>query len=160
MLAAHQNLPSVFTIDCAINTGVSQPVDYKVSSHPMLVTEEMPGRVVLTGDRTKPWANTDFVVSYNVWSEAIVASVNVQQPGKTPSQDPRGTFVLSISPPGPKVAASFQRSIVYVVDRSGSMTGDPIEYARRALGTALSMLEPDDQFTIIAYVYTILCNGE
>jgi len=82
--------------------------------------------------------------------DAIVASLNVQPAGKTGSSDPRGTFALSISPPGPKVAPSFQRSIVYIVDRSGSMTGEPIEYARRALTTAVESLEYDDQFTIIA----------
>lgn len=151
MLSPNQNLKDMIAIECAINTGVTKPVDFKVSSHPMLVTEEIPGRVVMVGDVSHPWANTDFVVSYQVWGDAIVASLNVQPAKKSQSQDPRGTFALSISPPGPNVAASFQRSIVYVVDRSGSMTGEPIEYARRALATALESLEFDDQFTIIAY---------
>lgn len=151
MLNNETRLNNLISIDCAVNTGVNKPVDFKINSHPMLITEEKAGRVVLQGDRTKPWANSDFHLSYKVWGEAIVASLNVQPASKTGNADPRGTFALSISPPGPEVASSFQRSIVYVVDRSGSMTGEPIEYARSALATALESLEVDDQFTIIAY---------
>ena len=152
MLSANVDVGSVVNIDCAINTGASSPVDFKVTSHSMLITEQLPGRVTLKSDKSKHWPNSDFNVAYQVWGDAIVASLNVQpaKSAKANASDSRGTFALSISPPGPDVAASFQRSIVYVVDRSGSMRGEPIEYARRALQTALGMLEFDDQFSIIA----------
>eukprot|EP00210_Caulerpa_lentillifera_P006474 g6186.t1 len=151
MMNTNQPIQNVISIECAINTGNEKPVEYKVSSHPMSVLEDKPGRVVLAGNTEKPWSNVDFVVSYKVWGEDIVASMNIQPAGKTGGQDPGGTFALAISPPAPSATTAFQRSIVYVVDRSGSMTGDPIEFARNALLTGLDNLDPSDQFTIIAY---------
>ena len=48
-------------------------------------------------------------------------------------------------------AQSFSRSIVFLLDRSGSMTGKPLQYARQALDRALAELGPSDQVNIIAY---------
>jgi hypothetical protein len=48
-------------------------------------------------------------------------------------------------------AQSFSRSIVFLLDRSGSMTGKPLQYARQALDRALTDLGPSDQLNIIAY---------
>ena len=48
-------------------------------------------------------------------------------------------------------AQSFSRSIVFLLDRSGSMTGKPLQYARQALDRALTGLGPSDQLNIIAY---------
>jgi hypothetical protein len=36
-------------------------------------------------------------------------------------------------------------------DRSGSMTGDPIRYAKVALLNGLHMLGPEDKFTVVAF---------
>jgi hypothetical protein len=36
-------------------------------------------------------------------------------------------------------------------DRSGSMTGDPINYAKAALLSGLNMLGPQDSFTVVAF---------
>lgn len=44
--------------------------------------------------------------------------------------------------------------MVFVVDISGSMSGSPIENVKNALCTALSELNPEDSFNIIAF------NGE
>ncbi len=46
---------------------------------------------------------------------------------------------------------AFSRSIVFLLDRSGSMTGKPLQYARQALDRALTDLGPGDQLNIIAY---------
>ena len=51
----------------------------------------------------------------------------------------------------PCSAQSFSRSIVFLLDRSGSMTGKPLQYARQALDRALTDLGPNDQLNIIAY---------
>lgn len=45
---------------------------------------------------------------------------------------------------------SFQKTVIYLVDRSGSMAGEPIKYARNALTTGLDVLVPEDEFAIIA----------
>lgn len=83
-----------------------------------------PGHVSLASDRGpgSRWNNIDVTVSYCVWGEGIVASMNVQTAAKNPA-DPRSTFCLAVSPPAPGKLPNWPRSVVFLVDRSGSMTG-------------------------------------
>eukprot|EP00210_Caulerpa_lentillifera_P007645 g7299.t1 len=145
MLDPQIQLNDVLSLNCSITTGNEKDVEFKISSHPTKTTTSELGKVALIGDIEQSWNNEDFVVSYKVWSESIVASMNIQPTGQN------GTFALSISPPSPSIATVFCRSVVYVIDRSRSMTGHPIEYARNALLTGLDSLRPNDQFNIIAY---------
>lgn len=43
------------------------------------------------------------------------------------------------------------RRVVFVVDRSGSMQGRPIEQARLAIEAGIAALRPQDQFSIVAF---------
>lgn len=45
----------------------------------------------------------------------------------------------------------FRKDIVFVVDISGSMRGMPIDDTKDALFAALSKLDPEDSFSIIAF---------
>lgn len=47
--------------------------------------------------------------------------------------------------------AGLPRETVFIIDRSGSMGGEPIRQARAALELALARLGPDDRFNIIAF---------
>ena len=51
--------------------------------------------------------------------------------------------------------ATGARRIVFLLDRSGSMQGPPIEQARRALAACLSVIEPTDEFAIVAFDDTV-----
>ncbi len=46
---------------------------------------------------------------------------------------------------------------MFLLDRSGSMTGKPLQYARQALDRALTDLGPGDQLNIIAYDHEQVC---
>lgn len=48
----------------------------------------------------------------------------------------------------------FRKDIVIIVDISGSMRGKPLDDTKNALSAALSKLDPEDSFSIIAF------NGE
>jgi Ca-activated chloride channel family protein len=61
-----------------------------------------------------------------------------------------GYVALTISPP-PDRAPRRARDIVFVVDTSGSMKGEKIEQAKRALTQALTSLEPGDRFDLIHF---------
>ncbi|KAK9807041.1 hypothetical protein WJX72_011563 [[Myrmecia] bisecta] len=143
-------LSSILDIQCTVNSGTADEVRFSCPSHPVDVLSQEPGRVQFAGAKGKPWNNADFEVGYKVWQNAIMASCNVQPPDKT-LPDPRGTFAVSVAPPAPDATAAFVRSVVFVVDRSGSMHGEPIEYARDAISTGLEMLAPEDEVGIIAY---------
>jgi hypothetical protein len=70
----------------------------------------------------QPWPNNDLLVQYNVWRDSITAVVQVEPPAPE-SFDTQGTFVLSVMPPGPERSVCFRRDVIFVFDRSGSMTG-------------------------------------
>lgn len=42
-------------------------------------------------------------------------------------------------------------SVAFVLDRSGSMSGEKITLAKRAIDAALNMLRPDDRFSVVSY---------
>lgn len=66
-------------------------------------------------------------MQYGVWRDAITAVVRVEAPE---SGDGWGTFALSVMPPGPEKSVCFPRDVVFVFDRSGSMTGGCFVCAR------------------------------
>ena len=42
-------------------------------------------------------------------------------------------------------------TVAFVLDRSGSMTGDKIRIARQAIDTAIRLLKPEDRFSLVVY---------
>ena len=63
-----------------------------------------------------------------------------------------GYFVLLVSPGiEPSDAQPVPRSLVFILDRSGSMTGEKIQQAREALKFLVRQLRPRDTFNIVAY---------
>jgi Ca-activated chloride channel family protein len=103
-------------------------------------------RVSLSRYDTTP--STDFRLVYTLADGALGASVLSTRP--TSSED--GYFLLLASPqvraadvkPAPK-------TVVFVLDRSGSMAGKKIEQARNALKFVLANLRDDDTFNIVVY---------
>lgn len=66
--------------------------------------------------------------------------------------DDEGTFLLLASPTqGAVPEAPVARTLLFVVDKSGSMTGKKMEQAREGLRFLVRQLRPIDTFNIIAY---------
>ncbi|PDT09476.1 marine proteobacterial sortase target protein [Rhizobium sp. M1] len=80
-------------------------------------------------------------------------------PGKTPSaglfrevKDGKTYLLAFVTPPtAPDAAAPAKREVVFVIDNSGSMSGQSIEQARQSLALAISKLNPDDRFNVIRF---------
>lgn len=90
----------------------------------------------------------DFRLIYTLAEGAVGASVLSYRP--TSSDD--GYFMLLASPEIKRADAKPQpKTVVFVLDRSGSMAGKKIEQARKALQFVLSNLREDDLFNIVAY---------
>lgn len=68
------------------------------------------------------WPQCDLLVQYGVWRDSITAVVQIEPPAPE-AGDALGTFALSVMPPGPEQSVCFPRDIIFVFDRSGSMTG-------------------------------------
>lgn len=141
-----QPLESVITFRSTINTGTIAPAWY--SSHMLIPLFESQNRYELKNDNTKPWANVDIEVGYSIQNNQINCTVLNQEPSKT---DPKGHFCIFSTPPTISNASLFGRRVVFILDKSGSMAGSPMQHALNAISQGIGSLTPRDFFTIIAF---------
>ncbi len=66
-----------------------------------------------------------------------------------------GSFALMLNPEARQVNAPVTpRELVFVIDTSCSMSGEPLDAARRAMGQAMDALQPTDTFMLIDFAST------
>ncbi|XP_066051631.1 inter-alpha-trypsin inhibitor heavy chain H4 [Chamaea fasciata] len=82
--------------------------------------------------------NGDFVVRYDVKREATAGDIQIVN----------GYFVHYFAPQEMPV---LPKNVIFVIDRSGSMTGRKIEQTRDALLKILQDLRPEDHFSFITF---------
>jgi Ca-activated chloride channel homolog len=103
---------------------------------------------VVTYTKKNEVPGSDFRLFYDVGKGKVSARVLSYRPDK---QDD-GFFLLLASP---KIEATDaerpKKTVIFVVDRSGSMSGKKIEQARGALKHVLNNLRKGDLFNIVAY---------
>jgi Ca-activated chloride channel family protein len=100
-------------------------------------------RRVVAGD----YADRDFVLAWKAEPGAEPRAVLL-----TEADGPGGYALLLVTPPeSADPSAALRREVVFVVDHSGSMAGESIEQARRALLLAIDGLGPDDRFDVIRF---------
>ncbi len=100
---------------------------------------------VPTKDRSG--ADRDFVLYYTAANEKIGVNLVTHQIG-----DEDGFFMLLAAPDAavaPKEIAA--KDAIFVMDTSGSMDGEKIEQARRALLTLLGSLNAADRFNVVTF---------
>lgn len=68
-----------------------------------------------------------------------------------PKDSEDGFFLMLASPDVRPDAKPIPRTCVFVIDRSGSMTGQKFEQARGALKFLLQQLRPEDNFNVVVY---------
>ena len=132
------------TISLALDAGM-RVEDPTSPSHAMQVTrmDERRFQVQLAGEVIP---NKDFVMRYELVQKTVAASAWTSE-SKTGS-----VFLASLVPP--RLSEDYlpqPREFIFVLDRSGSMTGDPIAQARNALRACLRTLNPDDRFRILLF---------
>ena len=100
--------------------------------------------VALAEDDRVP--NKDLVLSWRPAGTAPAAHALVQR------EKGEDWLMLFLQPPN-EVAATMVRpkELVFLVDKSGSMMGAPIERAKALVAKALDALGPDDTFQIVAF---------
>ena len=90
--------------------------------------------------------NRDFVLRYSLAGETTTAGILTHR-------DERGSFFsLSVEPPKiAPIAAAQPRELVFVLDTSGSMRGDPMTASKAFMDHALAGLRETDYFRIIRF---------
>lgn len=131
-------------LDLSIDAGV--PVgDPSSPSHDLVVIrfDQRRFQVKLPGEQTP---NKDFVLRYPL------VSSQPQGWGWLSRRDDHLTMLAVLFPPAlPEDFIAPPRDFIFVLDRSGSMSGEPIAQARNALRACLRSLNPEDTFRILLF---------
>jgi Ca-activated chloride channel family protein len=148
---------AIGTVDIAITVDAGGPADDPRSpSHEVEITRMDDRRfgVRLLGEVIP---NRDFVLRYRVADTALRAAAWTSigplfDRGRTCYPTSEATVLITALPP--RLTDEFEpspREFIFVIDRSGSMQGQPLLQARNALRSCLRSLGPRDTFSIQAF---------
>jgi Ca-activated chloride channel homolog len=115
-------------------------------SHVIHETGRDSGKLTIELSTTDAIPNKDFVLRYKVAGDRVKSALVTHQ-------DERGGFFsLMLYPPDDlrRVTRSAME-MVFVLDCSGSMRGEPLTKAKRAIKRALRSLQPQDTFQVIRF---------
>lgn len=115
-------------------------------THPLSISETDSGLTARFA-QGKVMDNKDLVLRYMLGGDGLQAAT------LTHHDDARGGFVsMLIEPPAvPDEATATPRELVFVLDTSGSMSGEPLAASKRFMDAALKGLRNEDFFRIIPF---------
>ncbi|TKY54408.1 Inter alpha-trypsin inhibitor, heavy chain 4 [Spatholobus suberectus] len=126
----------------------------KTISHPLKEVRRHAGSMgFLYDSEVLSWSKVDFSFSYAVSSSHINGGVLLES-ASGHDFDQREMFYMYLSPGDIRSKKVFKKDIIFIIDISGSMRGKLIEDTKNALLAALSKLNQNDSFNILAF------NGE
>ena len=115
-------------------------------THEIVVQPNSPTEATVTLAPYDRLPNKDIVVRYRVAGKSAEAGLLAHREGK------RGTFSLVVEPPAPDTEPEVvPREMIFVVDTSGSMMGEPIEKAKAVMRHAVRTMGADDTFQVINF---------
>ncbi|KAI9122983.1 hypothetical protein K1719_005872 [Acacia pycnantha] len=151
---AGKRIPKREKIQVNVNAGVGSELLCKTISHSLKEVRRNVGSISLLYDsEVLDWSSIDFHFSYAVSSSHINGGV-LLEPASLRDFNQSDMFWMYLYPGNIQSSKVFKKDIVFVVDISGSMQGKLMDDIKTALSAALSKLDPDDSFSIIAF------NGE
>ncbi|XP_043706008.1 inter alpha-trypsin inhibitor, heavy chain 4 [Telopea speciosissima] len=141
-------------IQLNVNYGNATEVLCKTTSHPLKEIRRQAGNLCFLYEaNVLTWSRTDFNFSYMVTSSDISGGLLLKSPS-VHDFDQREMFCFYLFPGNHQHRKAFKKEVVFVVDISGSMKGRLLENVKNGMCAALSKLNPEDSFNIIAF------NGE
>ena len=134
-------------VSLEINLDAGVPiVSVKSASHEIDVQQADEKRAVVRLKDQATIPNKDFLLTYGVASDTIKDAVLAHH------SDRGGFFTLILQPPQRVQAEDVMpKEMVFVLDTSGSMSGEPIETAKKTMHLALNTLYPHDTFNLITF---------
>jgi Ca-activated chloride channel family protein len=133
------------SVEVSLDAGL--PVNELICpSHAVDVKRAGPSRAAVRLRDAAVIPNKDFILNYDVAGGRIEDAVLAHRTGNG------GFFTLILQPPDhislPDVAP---KELIFVLDKSGSMSGFPIEKAKETMRLALASLNPRDTFNLITF---------
>src|SRR5205814_4809696 len=95
--------------------------------------------------------NRDFVLRFRLGDATVKTSLCL----KPDAEGNEGTFVLTLVPPVDLARSPKPRDVVFLLDRSGSMSGWKMVAARRALARMVDTLTERDRFSVLVFESTV-----
>mmetsp|Transcript_10024 Transcript_10024/g.16128 ORF Transcript_10024/g.16128 Transcript_10024/m.16128 type:complete len:873 (+) Transcript_10024:114-2732(+) len=138
------------SVQFQIHTGFPRELNYYSDTHLITKRDSANGAAHFLSLTPKNVDPSPIRFSYFMPSTEIMGAL-IQQDGIINAWDPRGSFMLFLTPPSHTVPP-FPKDVIFLVDRSGSMDGEPFKLATEALSSAMSMLNPQtDTFSLVMY---------
>ncbi|RMF86551.1 MAG: VWA domain-containing protein, partial [Planctomycetota bacterium] len=104
-------------------------------------------RVTVEWSEKQVLPHQDFRLLFNISRDSLAARILSYRPDR----NEEGYFLLLAAPPVEPKGKPLKKTVVFVVDKSGSMSGKKIEQVKEALRFVLDNLEEGDLFNIVAY---------
>ncbi|XP_050381849.1 uncharacterized protein LOC126798829 [Argentina anserina] len=138
----------------SVNMGADAEVLCQSTSHPLKVVKRQSGKLSFSHEsQVAAWSSADFSFSYTVKTMEVYGGVFLQSPSLRDIDD-REMFCFYLIPGNNQTKKVFKKEVIFIIDISGSMAGDPLENTKSAVLASLSNLNHEDTFNIIAF------NGE
>jgi len=149
ILPAGVNYSQVVYIETSINC-LTANIQYGSGSHSMMLQSHMNNVTSLVAaPLPQNQSSVDFHFAYTV-EKQVVTSVTIVTPPEQDSYDTRQSFVTFVNPPSTTKSCA-PRDIIFLVDRSGSMAGQPWQNSAMALSAGLGTLHDGDRFGIVCF---------
>lgn len=131
------------TLDLAAGVSIEQ---FESQSHIIEAKQDAPDQLHVELGRLDRIPNKDFVLRYRVAGEQLKSNF------LTHRDERGGFFSLMVYPPAElKNLRQHPLELVFVLDCSGSMNGEPIAQAKAAVRRALRQMRPEDSFQLIRF---------
>ncbi len=116
------------------------------SSHRIVTDRQGRDRAVIELAPRDRIPNKDFVLTWSTASSAVEAAVVAHR------TEELGYLTLILQPPAePRAEQVVPREVVFVIDSSGSMSGEPIAACKQLVRRSLAGLRDDDTFRLIRF---------
>ncbi|CAN0877716.1 von Willebrand factor A domain-containing protein DDB_G0292028 [Linum grandiflorum] len=134
-----------------VSSGFSDVITCSCSSHALKELRREVGKMGFFYEaEVKTWSISNFSFSYTVCSEDLFGGVLLQSPYLRDFEE-RQMFFLHLFPGNNQTRKAFRREVIFLVDISGSMKGEPLENTKSAISSSLDKLNEEDSFNIIAF---------
>jgi len=145
----NQNLPvsNIASINIQLDAGFALK-NLSSTSHKIQHQQKTESTYIINFSRQKVKADHDFILNWKP-----VASMQPRAAIFSEKKFGQNYLSLMIMPPSVEYQNNkeINREIIFVIDTSGSMGGDSIRQARKALEFGLSTLSPQDRFNVIQF---------
>ncbi|CAI0473152.1 unnamed protein product [Linum tenue] len=134
-----------------VKSGIDKEIAFKSSSHALMELRREVGKMGFSYEaEVKTWSASNFSFSYSVCSADLFGGVLLHTPFLREFEE-KQMFCLHLFPGTNQLRKAFRKKVVFLVDISGSMKGDPLESTKNAIMSSLYKLNQEDSFNIIAF---------